>query len=372
VLRLFPNFIITSVDSTSAHTTKSAPFLAITETPLNGSPTPADLVRSVVTPEESFFVRNHGPIPGDAESGRTREQEGVQISGLVAKPFAFPGSSPSVRPFERTALEVTLQCAGNRRAALHRVRPILNELPWGSEAIGNATWEGVRLSNVLEHAGIADGAAHVWFAGADEAMGKHAGTKFGASIPLEKAMSGDVILADTMNGQPLTPTHGAPIRVVVPGYIGARSVKWLTEIRVEREPSTNVFHAAYSVGDRVLGEFPLSCAFALPQTGAALSAGPLTMRGWAIAGGKHTVARVEVSTDGGASWHDATFTSPARPFVWRLWESHVSLGTGEHQLVCRATDSTGATQPPDAAPLWNAKGYVNNAWDRVTALVAGR
>lgn len=348
----------------------SSSFRAITASPLNGSPTPADLVRSAVTPEELFFVRNHGPIPGDRASASAGEPDSVRISGLVANPFVLPLSDTPVRQFERTSLEATLQCAGNRRSGLQRVRPILNELPWGSEAIGNATWEGIRLSDVLEHAGLQPGAAHVWFTGADAAMGKHAGTRFGASIPLDKAMTGDVILADTMNGAPLTPTHGAPVRVVVPGYIGARSVKWLTEIRVEREPSPNVFHTAYSVGDRVLGEFPLSSAFALPGHGATLARSHAAVRGWAIAGGTDTIARVEVSTDAGATWSDATFTSPAKPFVWRLWEARVSLEPGEHELVCRATDSRGATQPPDAAPLWNAKGYVNNAWDRVRVSVA--
>ena len=347
---------------------KSPSFRTITDTPFNGAPAPDELARASVTPVESFFVRNHGDAPDEQASARVVARA-VRITGLVREQFAYEPARPfarsPARPLTRTAIEATLQCAGNRRSGLHRVKPILNELPWTSEAIGNATWEGVRLSDVLNHAGLADGAAHVWFIGADPAMGKHAGTHFGASIPLDKAMSGHVIIADTMNGAPLTPTHGAPARVVVPGYIGARSVKWLTEIRVEREPSTSVFHAAYSVGDRILGEFPLSCAFALPQDGATITRANGTVRGWAIAAGDATVARVEVSTDGGASWRDASFTSPAKPFVWRLWEARVAFEPGEHDLVCRATDSTGSTQPPDTATLWNTKGYVNNSWDRV-------
>ncbi|HKS04801.1 MAG TPA: sulfite oxidase [Gemmatimonadaceae bacterium] len=333
--------------------------VSITDRPLNGSPAPDALIRSPLTPADDFFVRNHGDIPATAPD--------VRITGLAKTPLTLDRATLS--DFQRVTLEATLQCAGNRRSGLQRVRPILNELPWGSEAIGNATWEGIRLADVLQRAGVTDGAAHVCFTGADPAMGKHAGTHFGASIPLDKAMSGDVIIADTMNGAPLTPTHGAPARVIVPGYIGARSVKWLSEIRVEHEPSTNVFQAAYSVGDRVLGAFPLSCAFALPAEHATLARSASRVCGWAIAGDSHTVARVEVSVDGGSTWREATFTSPAKPFVWRLWEAPVSLEPGEHELVCRATDTAGNTQPPDADSVWNAKGYVNNSWDRVRVRV---
>jgi sulfite oxidase len=175
-----------------------------------------------------------------------------------------------------------------------------------------------------------------------------------------------------MNGAPLQPEHGAPVRVVVPGYIGARSVKWLTTIRVEATPSTNHYHAAYSVTSgepgaipRVLGEAPVNSAIAMPASGATVAPGPCTIRGWAVGAHDAVVERVEVSADGGATWTDAAFSSPATPFAWRLWEARLPLIAGTHTLVSRATDSLGNTQPSDAESLWNVKGYVNNSWHRV-------
>jgi sulfite oxidase len=173
-----------------------------------------------------------------------------------------------------------------------------------------------------------------------------------------------------MNGQPLAADHGAPLRVIVPGYIGARSVKWLTHIRVEREPTDNHFQSAYSIhgatsgNGEVLGPLRLNSAFALAD-GARLAPGPHTLRGWSMAGGDATIIRVEVSTDGGSTWTGARFTTPETRYVWRLWEADVTLGGFSHELVCRAFDSSGASQPADPHDVWNAKGYMNNCWHRV-------
>jgi sulfite oxidase len=279
----------------------------------------------------------------------------------------------------RTSVEATLQCAGNRRLALQHIRPIPNEIPWDNAAIGNAMWSGVPLADVLEHAGVVDGASHVWFVGADALSGKHSGDVFGGSIPLAKAMERSTLLADMMNGEPLSAEHGAPLRVIVPGYIGARSVKWLREIRLEREPSPNHFQRAYSLfpsstltvpdghaGGRVLDEFPVSSAFGAPSAGSTVPAGRVSVRGWSIGTGSRTVERVEVSSDGAATWTQARFLSPARPFVWRLWEAECTLRRGAHELICRAIDDGGNAQPDDARTTWNIKGYANNCWDRIS------
>jgi sulfite oxidase len=232
---------------------------------------------------------------------------------------------------------------------------------------------------VLEHAGVLDNVSHVWFVGADTLAGQHTGDVFGASIPLGKAMDRSTLLADTMNGLPLSTDHGAPLRLIVPGYIGARSVKWLKEIRLEREPSPNHFQKAYSLfptstltvpdghaGGRVLDEFPVSSAFGAPSHGSSVPAGRVTVRGWSIGTGSRIVERVEVSCDGGATWVAARFLSPPRPFVWRLWEAECTLRRGMHELICRAADDGGNTQPDDARTTWNVKGYVNNCWDRIS------
>jgi sulfite oxidase len=356
---------------------KSPAFRAITEAPLNGAPDSEALVRAHQTPVTDFFVRNHGDPPGaNAETGAPRLQ--LKVHGAVRMPLNLSTSFlTSIAP--RVSVEATLQCAGNRRSALQSVRPILNEIPWDNAAIGNALWSGVPLADVLEHAGLLEEAAHVWFVGADVLAGKHSGDVFGASIPLAKAMDRNTLLADTMNGVPLTTDHGAPLRVIVPGYIGARSVKWLKEIRVEREPSPNHFQRAYSVfppstlavptgysGGRVLDEFPVSSAFGTPRHGSTVPTGAVTVRGWAIGTGSHIVDSVEVSSDAGSSWAPARFLSPARPYVWRLWEAECTLRRGTHELTCRATDDGGNTQPDDARTTWNVKGYVNNCWDRIS------
>jgi sulfite oxidase len=338
---------------------KSSEFRVLTDSPLNGSPSLDALVRAHATPVEDFFVRNHGDAPSAANW--ELRVTGLVHTPLTLSPFPFPTET-----FARSEVEATLQCAGNRRAALQKVHPVPNEIPWDNGAIGNAVWEGVRLGDVLLHAGLLDGATHVWFTGGDVLNGQHAGQQFGASIPIAKALHPATILADVMNGSPLTTEHGAPVRVIVPGFIGARSVKWLSEIRVESEPTPNHFQRAYSVKDRVLDEFPISSAFGDPVDGATVPAGTATVKGWSITGGTRTVARVDVSANGGKSWAPARFLSTPRPFVWQLWEADCSLAPGTHELVCRAIDNAGNAQPDAPLATWNVKGYVNNCWDRIT------
>lgn len=340
---------------------KAQSFVTVTTFPLNGAPAPVELVREHITPTEHFFVRNHAAIPSAPRSS---------LSALV-------------QGLPRTSIEAAIQCAGNRRSGLQAVRPIANELPWGNEAIGNALWEGVSLPAVLERIGVPAGAEHVWFIGADRVDGKGGGQSFGASIPLAKALRGDVLLADTMNGAPLTPEHGAPLRVVVPGYVGARSVKWLSEIRVEPDPSPNYFQLAYSVfppsvlsvpadlaNGVVLGELPVNSAISDPVEGDECSAGTVCIRGWAMAGGDRTVERVECSHDGGTTWVETRFLSPAKRFTWRLWTVEFRLARGRHTLVCRAVDSAGSQQPAEPERVWNVKGYANNSWHRVEVTIA--
>jgi sulfite oxidase len=341
------------------------------EDPLNAGPAPDVLLDSFLTPNELFFVRNHGDIPVvDPEAWR------LTVDGLVEKPLAL--SLADLRRFPRVTVAATLQCAGNRRTEMMAVRPIPNELPWGTEAISNAEWSGVPLREVLAAAVPGAGALHAAFTGLDEAERHGHRFPFGGSIPLEKAAHPEVLLADTMNGEPLPATHGAPLRVVVPGYIGARSVKWLSRITLRESPSDNYFQAkAYrlfpsSVGPEtvdwekgmMLGESPVNSVICSPAEGEALAAGRVTVRGWAVAGGGREVARVDVSADGGATWRTADLGSGAG-WTWRFWEAPLDLATGEHEICCRAFDSAAQTQPGRPAEVWNFKGYANNAWHRV-------
>jgi sulfite oxidase len=318
-------------------------------------------------------VRNHGDTPAvDAEGFRLR------VDGLVRSPLELSLGTLRER-FTPVTLTATLQCAGNRRTELIALEPIPGELPWGAEAIGNATWTGARLSDVLRSAGIADDAAHVAFLGLDtiEKQGRRFG--FGGSIPIEKAVRSEVLLAWEMNGQPLTAVHGAPLRLVVPGYVGARSVKWLAHITAQAEPSDNYYQAhAYKLFPPhvrassvdwsqgiMLGESTLGAVITKPENGATV-AGDAEVEGWAIAGGDHRLDRVELTTDDGESWHTATLLDPERPWVWSRWRARLTLPAKSATIAVRAWDDAGHTQPPDATGTWNFKGYMNNCWHRVT------
>lgn len=185
-----------------------------------------------------------------------------------------------------------------------------------------------------------------------------------------------------MNGEPLPAVHGAPVRLVVPGYIGARSVKWLERITAQAEPSDNFFQAetyrllpaeadpdAIAPGEGVaLGAVAVN-AEVLPDDRATVTPGPLRVSGYAFAGDDRRIVRVDVSTDEGRSWRQADLLGQHGPWTWRLWETEVEVGAETTDIVARAWDSATAAQPESAAPLWNPKGYVNNAWARVAVTV---
>src|SRR4051812_6891289 len=347
------------------------------EDPLNAEPEPGVLIASFRTPNELFFIRNHGDIPRvDPETYR------LTVDGLVERPLSL--SLDDLRSFAPATVGATLQCAGNRRRELIEVSPIPNELPWGSEAISNAEWSGVPLREVLLAAAPRPKARHAAFLGLDETERHGHRFQFGGSIPLEKAMHREVLLADRMNGEPLPPAHGAPLRVVVPGYIGARSVKWISRITLRETPSDNYFQAkAYrlfpaAVGPddvdwdtgMMLGESPVNSVICSPVSGERLPAGRVTVRGWAVAGGGREIARVDVSTDGGGTWKTAELGAGESGWTWRQWQAALDLAPGEHEILCRAFDSAAQTQPAHPSQVWNFKGYANNAWHRVRVVAA--
>jgi sulfite oxidase len=270
-------------------------------------------------------------------------------------------------------------CAGNRRDELITLKPVPGETPWGAEAVSNAAWRGVRLRDVLREAGVAVERGHVAMLGCDSVEGHEPGERFGGSIPLEQALEGGTLLAWEMNGHPLPAEHGYPLRAVVPGVIGARSVKWLAEITVQAEPSRNYYQThAYKLFPPeaeaetadwacapMLAEFPVNAVICEPAAGARLTAGPTDVRGYAVAGGGAPIAWVEVSADGGLNWLLADLGEDGGPWAWRLWSARVVLARGPAELVVRARDAHGNQQPADLAAVWNFKGYLNNAWHRV-------
>ncbi|MDQ1489928.1 MAG: sulfite oxidase [Actinomycetota bacterium] len=225
-------------------------------------------------------------------------------------------------------------------------------------------------------------AAHVGFDGADVCSEVEPAERFGGSIPLDKACRPEVLLAWAMNGEPLAPVHGAPLRVVVPGCIGARSVKWLERIDVRARPWDGYFqHVVYRLlpedgtpgpgAGMPLGLIALNADVLSPADGATVAAGAVEVRGYAFAGGERHVTRVDVSLDGGTTWAQAELLDDLGPWAWRHWRITVQLAPGEHEVLVRAWDSSAATQPEDEAGLWNPKGYVNNARPRVRVRAAG-
>jgi sulfite oxidase len=346
------------------------------ESPFNGGPSPAALRSAFTTPNDLFFVRNHGAVPRiDAATFR------LEVKGDVARPLEL--RLGDLERFPKREVVATIQCAGNRRSELVASKPIPNELPWGSEAVSNACWRGVALADVLAEAGPGPGAKHASFCGLDDAERHGKRFHFGGSIPLDKALSGEVLLATEMNGEPLPPVHGWPLRVVVPGWIGARSVKWLHKVKLQAEPSDNYFQrVAYrlfpaAVGPEnvvwdegaMLGEQAVNAIVTSPVAGDRPPAGRVRVEGLALAGGGRRVERVELSIDGGASWMQARLDGEEATWAWRFWSAEVDLVAGEHELIARAWDSAGQTQPSRVEQVWNFKGYMNNAWFRVPVSV---
>jgi sulfite oxidase len=250
---------------------------------------------------------------------------------------------------------------------------------WDAGAIGTAEWSGPRLPDLLAKAGVKSGARHLWFEGLDTVALKDRQTAFGGGVPIEKAMRPETLIAVSMNGMRLSREHGYPARTIVPGFIGARSVKWLGRIVVSDRPSENNFVARdykmfppeptpEAVKPELFGpiyDMVLGSAICSPRDGDRVTAGKLRVRGYSVPPGepRAVVARVEVSADDGKTWAEARFWGTRSEFAWQLWEAEVTVGAGASTLVVRATDSRGKTQPEQAA--WNFKGYLNDSWHRV-------
>jgi sulfite oxidase len=349
---------------------KRADLIVHEEEPYNAETGPAALAEASVTPTDAFYVRGHGAVP-EIDPAAWR----LHVHGLVERELDL--SLTTLREaFREREVTATLQCAGNRRAGLMAIRDIPGEAPWGPGATGTATWTGVALADVLAVAGPLRAGAYAGFEGADVSGEARPPQRFGGSIPLDKARRPEVLLAWAMNGEPLPPVHGAPLRVVVPGYIGARSVKWLERVEIRARPWAGFFqHVVYRLlpedaapgpgAGMPLGLVALNADVLAPADGETVAAGRVEVRGYAFAGGERHVARVDVSVDGGVTWRQAELLEDLGRWAWRHWRIALDLAAGEHEIVVRAWDSSAATQPEDEAALWNPKGYGNNARPRV-------
>ncbi|MFZ3277937.1 MAG: sulfite oxidase [Candidatus Sulfotelmatobacter sp.] len=333
---------------------------------------PVEYFYTWLTPVPHFFVRNHMFEPTELDPHDWL----LSIGGEVEKPLTL--SLAELSKIETHSVVNTLECAGNGRS-LHR--PQVPGIQWGKGAVGTARFSGPRLRDVLERAGVKPTGKHVMFRGLDEVPGKV--PPFIRSIPIEKALDADTLIATHMNGSPLPKHHGFPARVLVPGWIGAASCKWLTEIKVlEAEFVGNFMSGGYRIpnqpvkpGETVKPEdtHPLTAlnvksVIAAPTDGANLKAGNIRVHGAAWAG-EADVEKVEISTDGGAAWNSATLGHEQAHYAWRLWAYDWKPGkSGDYTILSRATDSQGRAQP--SAAVWNPSGYLNNAIDQVKVHVS--
>jgi DMSO/TMAO reductase YedYZ molybdopterin-dependent catalytic subunit len=319
---------------------------------------PLEALRYDTTPVGLHYLLVHFDIPA-IEPQEWR----LQLGGNVARPRSLTLEDLRQRP--RVTMPVTLECAGNGRARL-QPRPISQ--PWLVDAVGTAEWTGTPLAAVLAEAGIAPGSVELVFTGADHGIEKGDEHDYARSLSIEDAMRPDVLLAYEMNGRPLEPQHGAPLRLLVPGWYGMTHVKWLVRIDAVTERFTGYQQQvaywykrdANDPGEPVTKIRPRALMIPpgfpdfLTRTRIA-DGGPIELRGRAWSG-LAPIERVEVGVDG--TWHDATLQEARGRFVWRGWSFAWDATPGEHVLQCRATDAAGNAQP--IVQPWNLQGMGNN------------
>src|SRR5438270_3518126 len=331
---------------------------------------PLEALRYDLTPVGLHYLLIHFDIPAVDPTTYA-----LTVGGHVRKPLALTLDDLRSRP--ETTLAVTLECAGNGRS---RLSPRPMSQPWVVEAVGNAEWTGTPLGPILEEAGVKPGARTVVFTGLDRGVQGGVDQLYERSLDLAEATRPEVLLAYAINGRPLPPQHGFPLRVIVPGWYGMAHVKWLRSITVsERDfdgyQQARAYHFRMSAdGTYVPVTRMLPRALMVPpgvpefmtrtryiEPGRVLVEG----RAWS---GRAAVARVEFSADGGLTWTDATLEEGSSPFAWRRW-THAwdAVREGEHKLCARATDAAGNAQPLE--PAWNAEGVQNNAVQRVRVVV---
>ena len=328
---------------------------------------PVKYGNTFITPVEHFFVRNHMHEPSTLDAGEWR----LSIGGEVEQPLTL--TLADLTKMDRHTVTNTLECAGNGRAF---AVPHVPGVQWEKGAVGTARFSGPRLRDVLERAGVRPTGKHVMFRGLDEVPGKV--PAFIRSIPIEKATDGDTMVALHMNGAPLTKHHGLPARALVPGWIGAASCKWLTEIKVlDKEFEGNFMSPGYRMpnqpvkpGEAVKVEdthpataLNVKSLIVSPGDDANVKSRAMHVQGVAWAG-EADIAKVDVSTDSGATWQAAQLGKEQSHYAWRLWSYPWNAPKpGAYTIMSRATDTQGRMQPDSVQ--WNPSGYLINVVDRV-------
>lgn len=346
----------------------------LNDRPVNAE-TPAHLLDDAVTPTARHFIRNNGLLPDDMDA----EGWTLTVDGMVDTPLELSIQDLRDR-FEVITRVLHIECGGNGRAAFD---PPARGNQWTTGAIACSEWTGVRLKDVLEAAGVQDNAIYTGHEGADiHLSGDPEKQPLSRGMPIEKALDDTVLIAFEMNGEALHPMNGAPLRLVVPGWPGSCSQKWLTRVWVrdvvhdgEKMGGQSYRVPAYPVAPGtdvpnedmvIMGAMPVKSLITFPENGA--SSGMETdVRGHAWVGDR-TVDRLEISIDFGATWMDAELDAPVNPGAWQNWRTRVSFPqAGYYEVWARATDSAGEMQP--FAVNWNPRGYLNNTMHRVGLMV---
>ena len=321
--------------------------------------------RGYLTPASLFYIRNHYSIP-DCDSQWELTLDGHVESGLS---FALQ----DFRSFPIQTLPITLECAGNNRSDLE---PNVPGNPFQNGAVSTAIWAGVPLRHLLERAGIKDGAVEVLFEGYDTGQPdpSEETQPYLRSLPIDVAMHPDTLLAYEMNGEALSREHGYPLRLIVPGWYGMASVKWLRRISVLREGFTGFFQTDRYIieeddGETVpVAQIHVKSLISWPEENTTLPLDSQVIHGMAWSGFAH-IAKVEVSDDGGETWSQADLVGPRYRYYWQQWHfSWTPKSAGHYTLVARATDEDGNAQPMETR--WNSLGYIINGVRPVCVEVA--
>ncbi len=330
---------------------------------------PLEALRYAVTPVGLHYLLIHYDVPDvDAEGWRLRVRGERELSLGLAELKERP----------RVELAVTMECAGNGRARLDP-RPVSQ--PWLSEAVGTARWAGTLLQPLLEESGVGEGAVEVLFTGLDRGIEGGEEQSFRRALPLEEALREDVLLAYEMNGAPLPPQHGYPLRLVVPGWYGMTNVKWLAEIELLERPfdgyqqsqGYRLRQAEDEEGEPLSRMLPRSLLVppGIPEflsRERTVEPGEIVLQGRAWSG-LAPVDSVEVSSNGGSTWAEAELEPAGERWAWRGWRFAWQAEPGQYVLCSRARDEAGNEQPLE--PAWNLGGYANNAIETVFVTVSG-
>ena len=316
--------------------------------------TPARALTHATTPEPNAYVRTNFGVP--TLSG----EHVIEVGGAVNNPFTLSVSELASMPQHTTT--ATMECAGNDRLGMH---PLPTGEPWQHGALSTIEWTGVSLANVLKRAGVHDNAVEILVTAADSGTRDDAvgDVRFARGLPVADAMRRETLLATMMNGVPLTPHHGAPVRLAVPGWYGMASVKWVTRIEAITEPFTGYFQRQRYVYELPSGIVPVDrmrvkSIVTTPSDGARVGRA-ITVRGWAWSG-NGPITQVELAVDGGDSWQPTVLGAAVSAYAWTPWHVELDLPRGgRFVLRSRATDATGAMQPDVIE--WNRLGYGNNA-----------